>query len=495
MEKLRTVLALRALERADEIGEYLPMEERRRWSREAGFDGLPESPSAARRLEKLYERATLANHARMPWTVRPILLALANCDLPGMAMGVVALVAFLAGAASLQFEGSRMVNLLGLPLVALLAWNFVIYLWVVVRAAKSFAVPRPGGWTARAVAAMAGARAVRKRLRRERGQTTARWADVMDFAHRAIEQWRPAYLSLLGPVVRRRFVASLHLAAALWATGAIAGLYYQGWSTSYGAYWESTLLDAPLAQEFFAAVFYPASRVFGLPVPLADVAALQWTPGQGEPPGLSALPWFHLYAATLALLVVAPRGVLWLCTRVGAWSALGRAVRSPLLRGYFDSVRGGVVEAPARPAWKVAIDGDSAKLESSVETALLDWGRRQEVFSSVEYVPLYPHLGSEARQAALEKCDAYFVSAELTPDDTVRRDLEILREAAEADGEVRVVFVDAGWFLQRFANLPSRTTRWREREAAWREAIGAHPLRPVFLRTRETSEDAGEEEA
>jgi len=66
----------------------------------------------------------------------------------------------------------------------------------------------------------------------------------------------------------------------------------------------------------------------------------------------------------------------------------------------------------------------------------------------------------------------------------VREDLAIFRNAAEPD-QVRVVFIDAGWFFQRFEGLPALPTRWRERHAVWQEAVGPHPMRAVFLRVQE----------
>lgn len=486
--KLRAVLALRAIERADSIGEYLAVEDRRAWSRDAGFDGLPEQPSAARRLNKLFERTGIANSARMPWTVRPILLGLSRCDLHGVVVTIICLGALAAGVSSLQFDGQRMVNLLGLPLVLLLAWNLLVYLWIIVGVVKAMATSRRNSLAARTIATFAGSRAVKGRLRREKGDTSARWPEIVDFANRAIDQWKRPFLSLAGPVLRRRLSSILHIAAVLWALGAIAGLYYQGWSTSYGAYWESTLLDAAAAREFFAAIFLPASKLFSLPIPLEEISALQWTPGAGGQPEVSALPWFNLYAATLGLFVVGPRLVLFVLCRIGALSALGSAVRSPLMRAYFDSVRGVVAEDPAKPAWRIAVIGETPNAPEPVRKALEEWGAAHESFSEIEFVALHSGLGAEDRRTALGKCNGFLVSAELTPDDSIRRDLAVLREAAERLDVVRVVFIDAGWFLQRFADLPSLTTRWKERQAVWREAVGVHPVRPVFLRLKKTAD-------
>jgi hypothetical protein len=83
-------------------------------------------------------------------------------------------------------------------------------------------------------------------------------------------------------------------------------MYAKGWSKEYRAVWESTLLDAPSARAFLSALHGPTSRLLGLPLPLEHFDAMRAGPGREPQPG-DALPWIHLYAGTLALLVLLPR--------------------------------------------------------------------------------------------------------------------------------------------------------------------------------------------
>ena len=183
---------------------------------------------------------------------------------------------------------------------------------------------------------------------------------------------RQRFRALLWPVLLRRtsfrLRAWLHLGAALLAFGSIAGMYARGWSTEYRAVWESTILGERGASVFFQALFAPASKVTGVSIPLDELP--QMRRGAGTPaahPG-TALPWIHLYAATLGLLVIAPRLLF-------AWLEHARAGRIPAMeirggdwRDYFAGLR-------------ASAEGDGATVEIlayalSVDDAARDRWRR-----------------------------------------------------------------------------------------------------------------------
>ena len=67
----------------------------------------------------------------------------------------------------------------------------------------------------------------------------------------------------------------LHLAAALFAIGALAGLYVRGLVFEYRVGWESTFLDAPAVRD--PSLFLsPAAQLIGVPFPSVDqIAALR----------------------------------------------------------------------------------------------------------------------------------------------------------------------------------------------------------------------------
>jgi hypothetical protein len=70
--------------------------------------------------------------------------------------------------------------------------------------------------------------------------------------------------------------------------------------------WESTLLTDEGAKTFFGTLFKPASSAVGMPVPLDKVPEMRRTAGKPVSPA-PALPWIHLYAGTLLVLVIIPR--------------------------------------------------------------------------------------------------------------------------------------------------------------------------------------------
>ncbi len=189
-------------------------------------------------------------------------------------------------------------NLLALPLVGLLAWNaVVIVLGVLCELIPTTAVAGRGGWVA---------------------EFLAHGISRMGKASKEIESGlaetvRARYEELAWPLAWRRLQMRLrmwlHVAAALLAIGGATALYVRGWSHEYRAVWESTLLSESGATAFFETLFKPASKVLRLPVPLEQIAGMHRTFGKVEKPA-PALPWIHLYAGTLMVLIVAPRLLL-----------------------------------------------------------------------------------------------------------------------------------------------------------------------------------------
>jgi hypothetical protein len=134
---------------------------------------------------------------------------------------------------------------------------------------------------------------------------------------------RTRFEELAWPLAWRRLQMRLrlwlHVAAALLAIGGAVALYARGWSKEYRAVWESTLLSEKGATAFFDTLFKPASTVLRTPVPLEQIPGMHRTAGKAVTPA-PALPWIHLYAGTLLVLVIAPRLLL---AGMGAWRAAG----------------------------------------------------------------------------------------------------------------------------------------------------------------------------
>jgi Protein of unknown function (DUF2868) len=189
-------------------------------------------------------------------------------------------------------------NLLALPLVGVLAWNaVVIVLGVFCELMPTSALAGRGGWVAEFLAHGI------SRMGKATKEVESGVADVV----------RSRYEELAWPLAWRRLQVQLrmwlHVAAALLAIGGAAALYARGWSREYRAVWESTLLSDSGATAFFETLFKPATKLLPVHLPLDQIAGMHRTLGKVEKPA-PALPWIHLYAGTLLVLVIVPRLLL-----------------------------------------------------------------------------------------------------------------------------------------------------------------------------------------
>lgn len=224
-------------------------------------------------------------------------------------------------------------NLLALPLVGLLAWNaVVIALGVFCEIMPTSSLAGRGGWLAEFLAhGVSRFSAASKQTENSLGGAVrARFEELA---------WPLAWCRL-----QMRLRMWLHVAAAMLALGGAVALYARGWSKEYRAVWESTLLSEPKARAFFETLFKPSSVVLRTPVPLDQITGMHRTSGKTEKPA-PALPWIHLYAGTLLVLVIVPRLLL---AGIGAARG-GRIISSRAralswgnhLRGLLRAVEGG----------------------------------------------------------------------------------------------------------------------------------------------------------
>lgn len=186
----------------------------------------------------------------------------------------------------------REFNLLALPLVGLLAWNtVVIVIGALCELMPSQMLVGRGGWLAELLT---------------HGVARTRQSKEPD----AVQE---RFIELTWPLAWRKLQARmrvwLHVSAAMLALGSVVALYARGWSKEHRAVWESTLLTNEGAKTFFHVLFMPAAATLGTPVPLDKVPEMRRTAGKPTLPA-PALPWIHLYAGTLLVLVVVPRLVL-----------------------------------------------------------------------------------------------------------------------------------------------------------------------------------------
>jgi hypothetical protein len=221
-----------------------------------------------------------------------------------------AVLALAAGFAADAIGSEKRVNLLAPPLLALLAWNLFVYLLIIVRGLW-------GAFDARARGLGPLARAI-SRITHAVSKPPRRHGTVPAAAF--LQDWAQAS----GTLTAARIGRLLHQAAAAFALGALGGMYLRGIALEYRAGWESTFLDADAVHWLLGVVLGPASALTGIALPeAAGYEALRFSAGSG----VIAAPWLHLYAVTVALIVLAPRLLLALGDR---WLEARQTARFPL---------------------------------------------------------------------------------------------------------------------------------------------------------------------
>jgi Protein of unknown function (DUF2868) len=372
---------------------------------------------------------------RGPWLWRWLLLLLA-----------VAVAAYIVGDV---LGASHRINLLAPPVLALLAWNLVVYGLLLFASGRG-----PSTWLARAIEDA-----------RTRFSARGKAAPLIAARARFAAEWAVG----TSGVQQARVAAVMHLAAALLASLVIASMYVFGIAFDYRAGWDSTWLDAEQVQRTLALVFTPASAFSGITVPsIEEMAKLRFAEGSA---GESAARWIHLYAITLAMFVVVPRLLL------AAWSAwrVRRAAAKlalPLGEPYFRALlRDG--PATARPVTVLPYSYTlSAPQVKALPKALI------EAFGPGAQPRVKPvlALGSEdalpptALEDAAGDVAALFAATATPERETHGAFVRMLATAVNGRATVSVL-VDESAFRQRSGNASDAGLRLTQRRAAWQRML------------------------
>jgi Protein of unknown function (DUF2868) len=470
----RNVLLVRAFE-TGEVSPKVWSEDDRAWASRAAAEvvgaGAPRDAFLARRAALAVERLG-SRHRSISRALRALEWR------PWVGWAVIA-AAFFLGLAADAIGPGKHINVLAFPHIGLLAWNVVVYVLIAVRAGQGLAkgAARQLGPFARIVAmtghAVAGDRALALRDPTVTSQLAA-------FAR----DWAQASARL----VAARIARVLHVAAASFAVGAVAGLYMRGLVLEYRAGWESTFLGAEQAHALLAFVLGPASALTGIGIPDAQhLAELRAGVGEGE----NAAPWIHLYAATVALVVLLPRALL----ALWAWYSERRLVRrfpvrlddayfQRLLRGYREEVAHvRVVPYGYTPSPRATL------ALNELVGRVLGSQRALEVATSVPFGG-EDAIPDDVAAAPLALAVALFA---LTATPEPEHQGAFVRAIAGwlPRGAVLTAIVDESGFAARFADDPQRR---KERRNAWRQMLTAQSIEPVFVELEAADLDRGERE-
>tara|TARA_Y100001934_G_scaffold283198_2_gene401137 strand:- start:675 stop:2105 length:1431 start_codon:yes stop_codon:yes gene_type:complete len=208
-------------------------------------------------------------------------------------------IALILGLAADSLTSGGKIHLLSLPVVALLAWNFAVFAWII--GAKLLKRGQPqqtpenlvGQWVARKYEALRGVL--------DRSHAGADWSGIRErFIARWLDLNRGRFGNLLALI--------LHGSAIAMVLGIVIGMYVRGLGFEYRAGWSSTFWNAESMYQFLVVLLGPASALTTIPIPgPEELKGLSWSV---NPKGVNAAPWIHLYAETCFSFVIIPRAYL-----------------------------------------------------------------------------------------------------------------------------------------------------------------------------------------
>lgn len=359
------------------------------------------------------------------------------------------LIAFVLGVAGDAIGPSQRINILAPPLLALLAWNLVVYLALLLRLD---ATPGP--------------------LRRLALRATH--ALPID---PAVARFVPDWLRASGALQSARIASVLHAAAAALVIGALASLYLRGIAFEFRAGWDSTFLTPATVHRVLEVVLGPAAFLSGLPLPDVDrLAQLRFAVGNGENAG----PWIHLYAITLGLAVVLPR-VLLAAVATARARSLARNFPLALDDDYFVRLRrafsGERVDALVLPYSYRLPDGADKRL-----SAALDRIAGPNIALTV-LAPLPQGAEDDLQRWLADSPPAQLIvalfAATATPEHETHGTF-VRALASHAAARRLLVLVDEAEFRRRFTGAEG-ARRLDERRAAWLRLLADQNVEPVFV--------------
>jgi len=494
------VLLIRAFEETDSDGVILPVRARAVATRRAlRVTGLTDWSGDLQGAHNVRNGETVMRRSRLLFDSLAHKLPPLRGLLHVARLGMSTVPAVVGGALVLGFSTntlgpSRQLNLLSFPLLGMLAWNLLIYLWWLGSPALRKPLQRRFGRIKASGRGVPGhladillRGAIWRRLqgwKRREGRDPERIRIIARSIVRFGALWQRCARELLAARVRRL----LHVAALTLALGMLGGMYLRGVTLEYRASWESTWLDADQVQWVLNAVLGPAAAVAGMQVP--EVEPLH-APLDGD-----AAPWIHLYALTVLLTVVLPRTALALFE--GQRSArLAAEVPIDLEESYYRRLfrewRGDTTSVEIVPysfepefesldrlkTWLRDFYGARADICVRVPLAYGD-GSRELFHTATGDGPWKPprDVGDDLEDGQVTHCHVVVFNLAQTPEPEVHGQfLEDLKARAESSDDSLLVVIDSRAYSRRVAVR----SRKRERMRSWQRIARQARLETVEL--------------
>jgi hypothetical protein len=380
----------------------------------------------------------------------------------GLAIGL-PLLALLVGAGIDRIGDPHRVDLLSAPLLGIICWNLLVYLgmllWLVI---PHRAAPHP--WLQRLAVG-------KPTLPRKLAAPLS--AALLEF----MTEWG----RISHKLTKARLARTLHLAAAMFAAGAVASLLARGLLTQYVAGWESTFLDAGQVHAILAVLFAPAQWLLGLQgFTIADIESLRFS-NPASPEG--GRRWVLLYAATLVLLVVVPRLIL---AAVAHWQARRRAARVAidLDQPYFRQLRtrmGGPPGVLRVLPYSFTIDEARDRGLAAVAAMLLGENASVMLRPNSAYgddpAPLLADVDARAATSGGVTLTAVLFNLAATPE---RENHGAFIAHLLAATPQATVLIDESSLLERLGGAAAKS-RIDERIALWSQFCSLHHVAPVIV--------------
>lgn len=478
----KEILWIKTIEEGDLRGEVFPFEERiRATSAVIPGEGIPDEPTHKQAVEILSRRAREADSYLTNSCGQIAAIPSRHLSWPLILSGI-CLLAFAAGLASDRIANRHTINVISAPLLGVLAWNFLVYLWNLLSPLLG-RKKNPGS----ILTLLGNTFGLGIEETSARRKSSPPWGKLRNnFLARWTALTSRAQLFTLS--------SGLHLGAAFLALGQISGLYLGGLIRSYLAVWESTFLDQSDFETLSQNLFAPAHWLTGIPIEIT--AEMEARGGSAQAGGVPAENWIHLCAATLFLLVILPRLVLALTCQIRAWAAWKNTFSSLDLSSYTSDL----LRQITRCGMDVAVITCGAELPEATHETLtrslqhaigkpnslrfIDgpaYGEEETYLKSIGDIPDIALLVFQLTTTPEEETQGLLA-------DLISRSI---RTPSHNDGRViGILFADR--FEEKFHDLPEYTDRLNERKEAWAHVLSPKNVIPVTWNSKAPVSELGE---
>jgi hypothetical protein len=467
----RRVLLVRSIETEDSDAVVLTRDDRS-YATSAALAAAPLGENSGHRdtAAFLARRASLALDrliARYPTLARV-------CGLsrwPHWLGWAVPLVALAAGFASDSLEGGRL-NVLAFPLLGMIAWNLAVYVWILIQAMRG---RRSSG------------RPLLGLLERVVRPAAARLA-AQPTLERGVQAFARDWSAVAAPLTRHRASRTLHLAAALFALGILAGMLIRArYTAEYSAGWAGTWAGAEREiAAFLGVILWPASLLTDIPLPSAE--RLRELRGGGENAGR----WLILWTVTTALLVIGPRLIM---SVYHASRAAFLKRRLPIqgedfyVRSLVRNAIGRAMAVRVVPYSFVLAEPTRDQLRATLVRAL---GEKTRVeFEQLAYGEEDSWLAREGDRLASADQIVLLFNLGSTPEaENHGAFVAGVKQRATAAGAGLTALLDDTAFRRKLRGGASTEHRVKDRVEAWKTILAPHDVDPVVIALESADEPA-----